>query len=272
METNTIQRQYDDVIAQNYDLDPMGITGTCLDRGVDDLNDIGLLDPGQPELRVLDLGMGTGMFLERIIKPEHRDITPFGVDLSAGMAEIARMKIPSLDCRVDDAANFDNHFDDAKFDLICTHFITGFVPIEHLAPLIFNRLAPGGCWSFIGSSKSAYPQLRKHAQSKLLTMIFGQKDATTDDLLCPANEAYLRQHMVETGFEVVTSETFEPELKFANFNEFMVFAYDGGWLTPFVEELGLQNLSRPVKAVLNTLVFPVTDHHNVLIGLARKPE
>ena len=56
METNVIQRQYDDVIARNYDLDPQGITSKSLDLGVDGLSRIDLLAPGQPELRVLDLG------------------------------------------------------------------------------------------------------------------------------------------------------------------------------------------------------------------------
>lgn len=271
METNAIQRQYDDLIASNYDLDPQGITSKSLDLVVDSLHEIDLLAPGQPELRVLDLGMGTGMFLEKIMQPEFREIAPFGVDLSEGMAEIARSKIPSLQCYVDDAANFDEHFFDSSFDLICTHFITGFVPIEHLAPLIFNRLEPGGCWSFIGSSKASYPKLRQHANSKLLQLVFGGKDAETDDVLCPENEACLRQQLVETGFEIVSSDTYEPELQFNNFDDFMEFAYEGGWLTPFVEKLGLQNLSRPIKRLLNTFVFPMTDHHNILVGLARKP-
>lgn len=271
METNAIQRQYDDLIARNYDLDPQGITSKSLDLVVEGLTRIDLLAPGQPELRVLDLGMGTGMFLEKIMRPELREIAPFGVDLSEGMAEIARSKIPSLQCCVDDAANFDAHFLDSSFDLICTHFITGFVPIEHLAPLIFNRLEPGGYWSFIGSSKASYPRLRQHANSKLLQLAFGGKDAEPEELLCPDNEACLRQHMVETGFEVVSSDTYEPELKFANFDDFMEFAYEGGWLTPFVEQLGLQNASRTIKRMLNTFVFPVTDHHNILLGLARKP-
>ena len=33
------------------------------------------------------------------------------------------------------------------------------------------------------------------------------------------------------GFVVRQCETFEPELNFRNFDEFMEFAYQGGWLT-----------------------------------------
>jgi hypothetical protein len=32
MQTDTIQRQYDEVIAQHYDLDPQNVTGDSLDK------------------------------------------------------------------------------------------------------------------------------------------------------------------------------------------------------------------------------------------------
>ena len=271
METNTIQRQYDDVIAQHYDLDSQQVTSSALDRAIGDLDFVDLLAGGQPPLPVLDLGMGTGIFLEKLIGHGSREILPYGLDLSENMADIAKRKIPALQSVVDDAANFDEHFPGTSFGLICTHFITGFVPVEHLAPLIFDRLAPGGYWSFIGSSKLAYPRLRHHANNKVLQLAFGGRNINTDDLLCPTDENYLRTHLIESGFEIASSDTIEPPLEFPDFDEFMDFAYTGGWLTPFVEDLGLQNLSRPVKAMLNKFVFPMSDHHHVLLALARKP-
>lgn len=273
MQTTSIQQQYDDVIAQHYDVDPQGITGKSLDRALQQLQDTEILkfNPAAHPLSVLDLGMGTGMFLENLVGRSYRRIDAHGVDLSASMAEIALEKIPGLKIEVDDAANFDNHFGSASFDLICTHFVTGFVSIDQLAPLILKRLKPGGLWSFSGSSKVAYPELRRKANGPLVRMLFGGGESSIGDLLCPDHEGGLRQSMTSAGFQILEADTFEPELWFPTFDAFMEYAYTGGWLTPFVEQLGLQHVSRTTKALLNSLVFPIRDHHSVLLGVAQKP-
>jgi hypothetical protein len=73
------------------------------------------------------------------------------------------------------------------------------------------------------------------------------------------------------GFEIVQSETWEPELKFPDFDTFLDYGYHGGWLTPFIEELGLHRAPRWQRLLLNLLVFPVTDHHSIAMAVARKP-
>lgn len=274
MQTTTIQQQYDDVIAQHYDGDPHGVTGRSLDKAIQQLQDTGKLNYSliAPPLRVLDLGMGTGMFLEKLVSSTFGEIDAYGVDLSPGMAEIALQKIPGLKVELDDAANFDNHFGDTDFDLICTHFVTGFVPIEHLAPLIYKRLKPGGIWSFVGSSKAAYPVLRRKANNPVVRMMFGGGTLSLGNLLCPDHESGLGRSMSSVGFEIEATDTFEPELWFADFDSFMQYAYTGGWLTPFIEQLGIHRLNKAAKALLNGFVFPVRDHHSILLGLARKPK
>src|SRR5262249_5343791 len=64
MSTTAVHHAYNDVVATHYDLDPQGVIGRSLDRGLAQLRDEGLLD-GR-ELRVLDVGMGTGLFLEKL--------------------------------------------------------------------------------------------------------------------------------------------------------------------------------------------------------------
>lgn len=273
MQAAVIQRQYDDVIAEHYDLDPQNVTGNSLDQAVEHLRSEGLLDRSAQAgpLEVLDLGMGTGLFLEKLIGQVYGSVRPFGVDLSPRMTEIAQARIPGLEAQVDDAANFDAHFADETFDLVCTHFITGFVPVEELAPRIMKRLKPGGYWSFVGSSKIAYPALRKKASSALVRMVFGGAKLDLSGMLCPDDEPALQGILADNGFEVVHTNTFEPELQFPNMDEFMEYAYTGGWLTPFVEDLGVQHAGRATRALLNKLVFPLTDHHNILMAVGRKP-
>ena len=74
------------------------------------------------------------------------------------------------------------------------------------------------------------------------------------------------------GFEVRFGETYRPDLEFNDFDQFMTFAYRGGWLTPLIESLGLHRAGSVKRWLLNHLVFPVADSHNIVIALGRKPE
>ena len=67
---------------------------------------------------------------------------------------------------VDDAVNFDNRFQTMSFDLICTHFITGFVPLALFAPNIANKLKSGGSFRIrLGHGARAWVENRDWAHS-----------------------------------------------------------------------------------------------------------
>jgi hypothetical protein len=76
--------------------------------------------------------------------------------------------------------------------------------------------------------------------------------------------------MAAHGLEVRAGETFQPALEFNNFDQFMQFGYRGGWLTPLIESLGLHKAGPAKRWLLNRLVFPVMDSHNIVIALGRK--
>ncbi|MCS6851016.1 MAG: class I SAM-dependent methyltransferase [Gemmataceae bacterium] len=271
MKTQTIQRQYDDVIAAHYDLDPQGVVGDSLRRAAAQLEKHGILAPAELPLRVLDVGLGTGRFLALLQERGLRELEPFGLDLSRKMVEIARRRIPNLAADIDDAARLEAHFPGQSFELICTHFLTGFVPLSVLAPKIHHRLRQGGYWSFVGGTKAGFPALRAKAENKMLRWLVGGQTLAVDDLVCnPAGREEIVPILEAHGFAVRECETFEPPVRFANFKAFMDFAYRGGWLTPFVEALGLHQASPAVRLMLNALVFPLTDHHNIEIVLAQK--
>ena len=61
-----------------------------------------------------------------------------------------------------------------------------------------------------------------------------------------------------------------PNLHFADFDEFMRFAYFGGWLTPFVESLNLHRVGPKLKWFLNRFYFPAEDTHSIEILLAQE--
>jgi ubiquinone/menaquinone biosynthesis C-methylase UbiE len=263
-----IQRQYDEIVAPHYDDDPQEVIGRSLDFAVAQVRQSIFCDrPGR--LKVLDMGVGTGLFLSKL-----RDIgaiQPFGLDLSEKMIEAAKQRIPDMVAAVDDAANLDGHFPNESFDLISTHFLTGYVPMSVLAPKTWNRLTPGGYWSLIGGTKAGFPALQAKANSKLLRWFCGGNGFAVEDIVCnPANRDEISRVLENTGFVMREAQTFEPQLEFPNFDGFMDFAYRGGWLTPFIDTLGLQNANGFTRAMLNFFIFPVNDHHSIEIVLAQK--
>jgi SAM-dependent methyltransferase len=266
----TVHHAYNDVVATHYDLDPQGIIGSSLDRGVRQLEEEGLLDPGR-RWRVLDLGMGTGLFLGKLRARAGDRIEPFGIDLAENMLEVARRRLPDLDAVVGDAGELNSYFPGRAFDCVCTHFVTGFVPMTRLAPQIARRVEPGGYWSLIGGTTAAYPALQAKGDSKLLRWLTGAGDRTMDDtVLNPANLEEVTETMDAHGFDVCRGETFEPALSFRNFDEFMEFGYRGGWLTPLLESMGLHKAGPLMRWVLDRIAFPVQDRHNIVVALGRK--
>jgi SAM-dependent methyltransferase len=222
-------------------------------------------------VRVLDLGMGTGMFLTKLKTIGGEQILPYGLDLAANMVAAARNKLPDLVAAVDDAANLDDQFPGQVFDCVATHFITGFVPMTVLAPKIWSRLQDGGYWSLVGGTRNSYPALQAIASARLLRWWFGVGANPLDGMFCnPVDQDEVARTFEANGFEVCTIETFEPALLFRDFAEFMEFAYQGGWLTPIVESIGLQKLGPVTRWLLNRLYFPIHDHHRIVIALAKK--
>lgn len=270
MTTLEIQRQYDEIIAPNYDLDPLSVTVNSLNRALAQLQSEGCLAGILPRMDALDVGMGTGLFYERLYAVSERAVRPFGLDISRQMIDVAKTRVPDLVAAVDDAANISCHFAETPFDLICTHFVTGFVPLNHLAPAIHSKLKPGGYWSFVGGTSRAFPELQRIAASPIISRLFGAKNLDLSGLNTPFDQDEVVKTLRDYDFQICDAETFEPRLDFANFDEFMRFAWSGGWLTPFIEDLGLQNAGRLLRALLNMLVFPVDDLHRIAIILARK--
>jgi SAM-dependent methyltransferase len=273
MSTETIHRAYNDVVAPYYDLDPQGVIGRSLDGAVQQLKQEARLGATRESFCVLDIGMGTGLFLGKLKELGGDQIVPFGLDLAENMVENARRRIPDLTGVVGDATKLDSYFPGRQFDCICTHFITGYVPMRVLAPKIASRLKVGGYWSLVGGTRSAYPGMQRKGNSKLLRWLSGAGTRQVDEtVLNPANLQEVAETMKSHGIEVCAGETFEPAIEFNDFDQFMEFAYRGGWLTPLIESIGLHRAGAVKRWLFNRFIFPVKDSHNIVIALGRKQE
>jgi SAM-dependent methyltransferase len=270
MSTQAILHAYNDVVAAHYDQDPQGVTNDSLDRAVDQLCPLLLGGTSALPRKVLDLGMGTGLFLSKLKAFAGPRIEPFGVDLAANMIASARRKIPDLTAEVGDAAHLDRYFPGETFDCVATHFVTGFVPMSVLAPMIWERLADHGLWSLVGGTRQAFPGLQAKANSRILRWRYGSPERIQEQIYNPADQEDAAHALRAAGFEVCAGETFEPPLEFADFDQFMEFAYTGGWLTPIIESAGLHRANAVTRWLLNRFFFPIHDHHSIVILLARK--
>jgi SAM-dependent methyltransferase len=267
MQAEVIQRQYDEIIAAHYDFDPQSVLGDSFARALAHIKAHGSGRSGC----VLDVGTGTGRFLERLRSEVNAQLRPYGLDISQKMLDIACARMPDLQAAVEDAANLDACFPGVSFDLVCTHFVTGLVPLDVLAPQIAWRLEPGGLWSFVGGTKAGFPVLQKTINSRFLRWLFKINTLDVGAVVCnPADQAEVEGTLRSNGFTVCACETFRPQLYFKDLHEFLEFGYYGGWLTPFLEDLGLHRAKPWLRKVLNTVVFPVRDHHEIVIALAQK--
>jgi SAM-dependent methyltransferase len=270
MSTEAIHHAYNDVVAAKYDEDPQGVTNDSLDRAVDQLRPQLLGGAAAAPLKILDVGMGTGLFLSKLQASAGPRIQPFGVDLAENMIVRARRKIPGLIAQVGDAAELNGFFPGEIFDCVATHFVTGFVPMSLLAPKIWDRLADNGLWSLVGGTREAFPGLQAKANSRILRWLYGSPARVHDQIHNPVDQEDAARTLRANGFEVCTAETFEPPVEFGDFNQFMEFAYTGGWMTPIIEAIGLNRAGPLTRWFLNQFFFPIHDHHSVVILLARK--
>jgi SAM-dependent methyltransferase len=275
---SSIAQQYDRIIAARYDADPQGLIGRALERATAQISARraaagAAAAPGRAEasLRVLDLGMGTGRFLGRLGELAG-PLKPYGIDISQKMVEIARARVEGLTAVVDDVARLDAHFGAEPFDLVASHFVTGFVPVRVLAPKIRRRLAPGGLWSLVGGLQTGFPALQRMAERRSIRWLFGggAEALKVSDFTSPRELAELVVELERSGFVVREAELFAPTLRFADFREFLDFAYYGGWLTPFLESRGVHRAGPIVRALLDACFFPFDDEHRIAIVLAEK--
>src|SRR5262245_15341084 len=109
MSATLIQRQFNQVIAAHYDLDPQSVISDTLDRALSQVQSAFSLDAGVTPLVALDVGMGTGLFYEKLRGVSARELRPYGLDISQAMIDIARCRIPDLVAEVDDGARLNRH-------------------------------------------------------------------------------------------------------------------------------------------------------------------
>ena len=105
-----------------------------------------------------------------------------------------------------------------------------------------------------------------------MRLAFGGNRLAVQEITCnPAGREELVELLPRNGLEIAAGETLAPPVRFRNLEDFLEFGYRGGWLTPFVAAVGLDRAGWLKRKLINLLCFPIADHHEIEIILARKP-
>ena len=270
MSTISIHRAYNDVVASHYDLDPQGVIGRSLDSAIGQLQKEDFLSPARESLSVLDIGMGTGLFLGKLRTSPAVTSRRMGSILpktwSKTLAEDSRtwslrLETPpswTLTFRASNSTAFAPILSRAMCQ--CGYSRQDRPPAQGGRILVVSRRDQGGV-----------PRPASQGDSQLIRWLSGAGSRQVDDtVLNPADLHEVVDTMEAHGLEVREGETFKPTLEFRDFDQFMEFGYRGGWLTPLIESLGVHRAGPAKRWLLNRLVFPLMDSHNIVIALGRK--
>lgn len=109
--------------------------------------------PSPRPLRIIDLGVGDGTFLEMLWKSGvPMELT--GVDVSSAMLDIARRRLPITTIQAS-AAEAASHAPQGSFDLVIAHHILAYVDPAELLAQARALLAPGGIVSLVTPTLNA---------------------------------------------------------------------------------------------------------------------
>lgn len=137
----------------------------------------------QPHDRVLEVAVGTGATLLKILERVDRANLVHGVDLTPGMLEAARRSAAraghaNLDLRLADARSLP--FDDDAFDVLFNSYMLDLIPLADM-PVVLGEflrvLRPGGRLVLVNMSKDGrltlYERLYRAAPAGLAAYLFG---------------------------------------------------------------------------------------------------
>lgn len=209
---------------------------------------------------VLDIGCGTGMYLEKMARA-YPDAQLTGTDLSSDMLQRAQAKpvLNGLTSFVTDLQNIGLEVNPHSFDLISLHYVLCYVPVDTALPVIAGLLQSGGLFSLTTmTKKDSFPALRE------LSSFIEQEEVDALSHTPPSRED-LKAYIEASGlFEIVAWDTLEKEISFSSSMQLSDFVFRSGWVSEVSEQYAPY-----IEQGLETIAFPVPEYFAAEIVLLR---
>nr|VFK62614.1 MAG: Methyltransferase domain-containing protein [Candidatus Kentron sp. TUN] len=205
---------------------------------------------------VLDIGCGTGWFLEKLVD-NYTELSLSGSDPSPHMLKIARSKpkLANLSIFISDIQQLTRLVPAQSFDMVSLHYVLCYVPKEIAFPIIAKLVKPGGLFSLATMTKeNSFPALEK-----LSDFIDIDKDEIDSICHTPLSKEELLAYIESSKlFNIEMWDTLEKSMSFESKSQLSDFAFHSGWVSEVSNEYR-PHIEHAIQDAQG-IQFPIQDH------------
>lgn len=231
----------------------------------------------KPHYKVLDLGVGNGIFLEQL-KPCMPNADFTGIDISQQMLKLASKRLP-LTLIEGSATEASHYLPHHSQDLVLAHFINAYIPIHtlfHEADLLTRA---NGHFSLITTTYESFPVAQQFladfiAQGTLLSGVVGHYyKAMVKNTTVASGLDELKHVFEQHRFNIVAHQRLKIPITIKDIDELALFGIEGTW---FLNSISMRMLpknfliQRLKRFFSQIFTFPYHDTHIIDIILAKK--
>jgi SAM-dependent methyltransferase len=231
----------------------------------------------RPHYRVLDLGVGNGAFLKKLMPGlPLADFT--GIDVSKDRLTMAQreLNLTTIETSATEASHYLPHHSQ---DLVLAHFVNAYIPIVNLFKEASLLTRANGHFSLITTTYDSFPRAQEQlanfiAQESLLSGIVGHYyKGIVKNTTVAGGEGDLLHAFTTNGFKVVEHQRLHIPITLNNIEELALFGVEGTW---FLNSLSIRMLpqaflmQRLRRLFSKIFTFPYQDTHIIDVVLAEK--
>lgn len=231
-------------------------------------------------MHILDLGVGDAAFLKKISVFFPQGIYT-GVDISKNMLKVAKANLPQLIAIEQNSADISLSIPIHTQDLVLTHFMNAYVPIDTLFNQVNLLLMPSGYFSYITTTYDSFPV----AQQSLANFI--DANSIWSSIVGYYYKSIVKKTMVACNlntlfnafnahkFDIINHQRLEIPILLNNINELERFGIEGTWflnaMNINIRLLPRALIMKKMRQLLTKIIaFPYSDTHIIDVVLARK--
>lgn len=185
---------------------------------------------------VLDIGVGSGIFLSEL-EAEVFNVAHFvGLDISESMLKIARDNLPKLRTLCGTVDHIARDLQGEYYDLIVAHFVLAYVDLGQFLQKTSPCLKDDGVISVVTTTYESFPAFQDNikylvAQGSAWSPLFKNLyQSAIKRTLTPLSYADIEKTAQAAGFTVMQHQHLETTIKFDTPKKLVDFAVKGGWL------------------------------------------